>query len=222
MSIESAFLDSLGLRFVGGQAPSLLLSYNNNLEVGPPSLAHLTPEQYVAYSYISQELFDSYFKFAFVRNPWERAVSFYKHFNFHRIMSFNDFLQYEFPILKKERTYFVQPQVDYLFNKNGDQLVDFIGRFEQLDSDYEFVRKNVAIEIPKLSHVNRSHQKQNVYSRWNLRYIYSFLKQRPSRLRTFTPFFDSGRDYRECYSDKSRQIIESYYKDDIATFNYTF
>ena len=222
MSIESAFLDSLGLRFVGGQAPSLLLSYNNNLEVGPPSLAHLTPEQYVAHSYISQELFDSYFKFAFVRNPWERAVSFYKHFNFHRIMSFNDFLQYEFPILKKERTYFVQPQVAYLFNKNGDQLVDFIGRFEQLDSDYEFVRKNVAIEIPKLSHVNRSHRKQNVYSRWNLRYIYSFLKQRPSRLRTFTPFFDSGRDYRECYLDKSRQIIESYYKDDIATFNYTF
>jgi hypothetical protein len=126
MSIEDSFIRSLGLRFFKGQCPPLLLSYNQDQIIGPPSLAHLPPKDYVKKSYLSQELFDRYYKFSFVRNPWARTVSIYKYFQYHRILSFEDFMRYRFPELWKDRYDFVRPQVDFLYDENGQQLVDFI------------------------------------------------------------------------------------------------
>jgi hypothetical protein len=56
----------------------LLLTYNNNPELGPPRLAHLKAREYVSCKYLTREQFDDYFKFAFVRDPgteWSQPIN---------------------------------------------------------------------------------------------------------------------------------------------------
>ena len=76
-SIEHCFIRSLGLTWET-RAP-LLLRYNDRPELGPPSLAHLKYSEYSEYKYITEEQIQTYFKFAFIRNPWSRLVSIYKY-----------------------------------------------------------------------------------------------------------------------------------------------
>jgi len=222
MSIENSFLKSLGLEFKAGQEPTLLLTYNQDPSKGPPSLAHLSPKEYVSLSYISKTQFEDYFRFGFVRNPWERIVSIYRHFNYHRVMSFHSFLKVEFPKLQKERYYFVKPQIEYLYDENGKLLVDFIGRFEKLKEDFEHIRSTMDPALPELEYINKSKKKYNVYSRWNLRHIYRILKEKPYLLKVCNPFFNAQRPYKELYTKEAGQIVASFYQKDIDTFEYEF
>ena len=183
MSIENSFLKSLGLRYYQGQCPALMLAYNQNREMGPPSLAHLRPQDYVNYSYLSQELFDSYFKFTFVRNPWARAVSIYKYFRYYRMMKFEAFLKYRFPELWEERYDFVMPQVKFVFDEKGKQLVDFIGKFEHLEEDFNIVKQQLTHPVEELEHINKPPVTHNWYSKWNRRFIFKELKERPGLIK---------------------------------------
>ena len=71
-SVEHVFVDDLGLTWAT-RAP-LLLRANDRPEIGPPRLAHLTAAEYLRHHYLSRALWDAYFTFAVVRNPWSRAV----------------------------------------------------------------------------------------------------------------------------------------------------
>ena len=75
-SIEHVFLSIHGLSWAN-RGP-LLLRPNSNPQAGPARLAHLTAHEYVKCSHLSEELFNSYFKFSFVRNPWDRLLSEFK------------------------------------------------------------------------------------------------------------------------------------------------
>ena len=81
-SIEHVFLNLLNLTWET-RAP-LLLRCNDRLELGPPRLAHLKADEYVRYNYLTQEMFNDYFKFSFVRNPWSRIISIYKYLGFNK------------------------------------------------------------------------------------------------------------------------------------------
>ncbi len=222
MSIENSFLQSLGLKFYQDQCPPLLLIHNKNKSVGPPSLAHLTPDQYLEYSYISNELFDNYFKFSFIRNPWARAVSIFKYFKYHRMLSFEAFMEHRFPELWEERYDFVMPQVNFLYDQNGKQLVDFIGRFENLKGDFEVVKSKVAHPLEDLSHINKPPNAHNWYSRWNSRFIYKELKKRPGLIKHLYLFSPVNANYREYYTPTAKRIVKSYYNADIEKLGYEF
>lgn len=87
-SIETAFLHDIGLDW-RRRAP-LLLRFNDNPDLGPPRLAHLLARDYVTMGYLPKDMFDSYFKFAVVRNPYRRIVSTYQYLDTKR--PFREFL----------------------------------------------------------------------------------------------------------------------------------
>jgi len=115
--------------------------------------------------------YDNYFKFAFVRNPWDRLVSIYFYLN--QVQSPLDRLWAEQNI-KKYKTFeeFVLcwvneinirkymhfiPQYSYLYNNSLQLEVDFVGRFETLDKDYAIIANKLGIK-PVLPKVNSSNK----------------------------------------------------------------
>ena len=103
-------------------------------------------------SRLPAELFERCFKFAFVRNPWDRLVSDYNHARSrpqsgrHRRIaqrSFKDFLASEARRAESR-------QVPLLLNQQGELGVDFLGRFEQFDAHAQHVLQRVGIqaEVP--------------------------------------------------------------------------
>ena len=109
-----------------------------------------------------------YFSFSFVRNPFDRLYSAYKFLNaggmnhldkiaFQTHLSeFEDFEDLILNGLNKKLIYQIThfiPQHEYLCDKSGNILVDFIGRFEDLESDTLLLSKRLKKDI-NLSHLN--------------------------------------------------------------------
>ena len=151
-SIETLFLDDLGLKW--DQRGSLLLRRNTKRELGPPRLAHLTITEYLTCGYISRQKFDGYFKFCFVRNPWDRAVSMYKYLTKGRI-TFANFMTIGPGNLNSKLAYFFKPQTAYILDPKKRVKVDLIGRFETLAQDISYLINYFQLDA-ELKHINPS------------------------------------------------------------------
>src|SRR5439155_1500290 len=87
--------------------------------------------------------FETYFKFGFVRNPWDRVVSLYERTealqlrNEMNFEQFVDWIQYSSATCVHSSPH--RYQVDWFVDANGNLLADFIGKFERLDEDWAFV-----------------------------------------------------------------------------------
>ncbi len=141
-SIEMVFLKKLNLTWQE-RAP-LLLRPNRDPAKGPPRLAHLYADEYVACGHISAEDFASYFKFGVVRNPWARAVSEYKFAYQPRGIAFDLFLS---EVIGKgrgvvERRH-VDPQKRFLYSEDGTLLVDRVLRYESLADEFAEVSRTI-------------------------------------------------------------------------------
>lgn len=97
--------------------------------------------------------YKNYFKFTFVRNPWARAFSWYKNVMRDEIHQKNLDLLSEIPFkefLKKVAGEgMLKPQTYWLENFKGEVSLDFIGRFENLENDFQKVRE--VLNIPDVS-----------------------------------------------------------------------
>jgi Sulfotransferase family len=120
---------------------------------------------------------NSYFKFAFVRNPWDRLVSWWSMINALRPALangaiLNNFLRF---VLEKANTFeeflyncdeeivdtdgskwIYRNQLDYLTDTSGQQIVDFVGRFETLQQDFDSIATKFFGTSIALPHVNKS------------------------------------------------------------------
>ena len=87
--------------------------------------------------FIPNDTFNNYFKFAFVRNPYDRVVSYYaKHIkgvSFDNWILSGDFLNKRTEGSALEP---LMPQIDYIMDETGTPVVDFIGRYETLEKDW--------------------------------------------------------------------------------------
>lgn len=221
-SIEHIFLNALGLDWAT-RAP-LLLRHNDCPELGPPRLAHLTAQEYVACKYITEQQYSDYFTFAIVRNPWDRMVSLYKylafypHHGFYRSISFKRFVMSEFPKkLWKHHYWFVRPQSEFIFDDNGGRMVDFIGRFEALQRAVNHVCRHVGLEPTTVPHVNRSQKRwlrPTINPRRLLTYGFVMLKNK------MTPSF--GGVWQDYYDTETREFVAEKYQRDIELLDYEF
>jgi hypothetical protein len=147
---------------------------------------------------LPSELFDSLFKFAFVRNPWDLQVSSWHHIRRERphlvenISDFPSFIRWK---LDPERPYqfhidtSIEHQVDYLKDLDGKIIVDFIGKYENLHSDYEEVCRRIGIKPPVLPHRRKAVDRK---------------------------------DYRDYYDDSTVELVADFFKSDIEAFKYAY
>ncbi len=133
------------------------------------------------------------FKFAFVRNPWDRVLSHYR-FRKRRQMlrqaqhyqSFKDWLRHELVERKKKGN--LRPQLEWLLSQNGHLDIDYIGRFEKLRDDFERLCQKLEISA-KLPHLEYS----------------------PHPV-----------DYRTFFDSEMVDIVADFYQKDIHQFEYSF
>lgn len=147
-STEQVFLTLHGLTWE--ERSPLLLRPNNDPKKGPDRLAHLLASEYVGLGYVAQRDFDSYFKFSFVRNPWDRLVSAF-HFINGFGLPFNEFVK-----TIDTRNRLLCPQYQFLLDARDNHLVDFIGRFENIKKDFQYVCEKIGISKQKLPRRNVS------------------------------------------------------------------
>ncbi len=148
----------------------------------------------------------SLFKFAFVRNPWDRLVSAwaflrdggYNHWDREwaekNLAQFPDFESFVLQWISRktvENGYgHFRPQAYYLRNGRGRIDLDFLGRFENLARDFQRVAQLLGSSATLGSH-NRSRRRQSS-------------------------------TYRDYYTPRSSAVVAAAYRDDIETFGYAF
>lgn len=159
--------------------------------IGHPRKPHLNIWQIA--NEVSKEKFDAYFKFGFVRNPWDRAVSLYERkegLQLKSKMSFEEFIMW----MKFSSSTCIHPvphryQLDWFVNPHGEVIVDFIGKFEHLDDDWKKISLKLGVDsqLPRIG-VNTA----------------------------------KTRHYTEYYNDKTKEIIKTRFAVDIEYFEYEF
>jgi hypothetical protein len=137
---------------------------------GIATFGHMSLTDLIAQGYVSREYFDRAWKFGFVRNPYARAVSLYHYLvdnkfitpttTFPIFCSYLEHRAYEpIGLYNHEGLNQLNPQVTWLFGPAGEPLYDFIGRFENLQHDFEQVAKalhlsNAGAQLPQLNTTN--------------------------------------------------------------------
>ena len=143
---------------------------------------------------LGPQKFNQYFKFTFVRNPWDKYVSEYKWYTnkkfrwprkrekkFYRKMTFKEFLKKFDPDDAPHAFSYSQMIGDF---KN----FDFIGRFESIEEDFREICHSTGMPKCRLKH---EHQIK-------------------------------GPHYTEYYDDEAKQIVAEKYARDIEYFGYEF
>ncbi|ADI14736.1 sulfotransferase family 2 domain-containing protein [Truepera radiovictrix] len=153
---------------------------------------------------LSRSEFEAFFKFAFVRNPWDRLASaffFLKSGGLHdtdarwaaeHLAPYATFEAFVTGWVNRHNVHswvHFRPQHHYLcLPGRRELLLDFVGFFENLASDYELIRARLGTGEPLPA--------ENV-----------------TRAR---------RDFRELYTPEMREIVARVYREDIALLGYTF
>lgn len=157
--------------------------------------------------------YKNYYRFSFVRNPWDRLVSCYeskvikkrknpvllllknKTNPFIRGMPFSDFIRMVCAIPDEESNVHFALQSRILGSSKGsayEYIVDYIGRYERISEDFESVMSHIAPG----RNISLKH--------WNI-----------SETRGL-------RDYRKYYDDRLAEIVRVKYSEDITRFGYSF
>ena len=125
---------------------------------------------------LPEQFYNSLFKFTFVRNPWDLQVSSFHHIQRERpqymngITDFNEFMRWKF---NPERPYqyhidtSLALQTDFFVDLQGNNIIDFIGHYENLAEDFEQVcnRIGVSLNLPhKRAAKNRGRDYRNYYA----------------------------------------------------------
>lgn len=147
---------------------------------------------------IYKEYWDDYFKFSFIRNPWDRMVSMSKYSYFYGCEINNDkldvseykkkFPQIEIDSRSKSVADKYSPISNAVYLNILNEELDFIGRFEKLQEDYNKVCSIIGC-TNQLGHKEQGEKKAN---------------------------------YTKFYTEDVKKVVGEVYKKDIEYFGYKF
>ncbi len=118
---------------------------------------HISLEQ--VRPFLTAEQFDSYFKFAFVRNPFDRFISFCAFMTRNQ----QDIFQRDPESVMRYFTsnppmghLLFQPQFRFVTDAQGGLLADYVGRVERMQESYDEICRRIGIPATPLDKVNSS------------------------------------------------------------------
>lgn len=189
ISISTALLELMGY--------DTYIYHNENSEALQPAQATIHVDRHCSSIQLREmipEKFENYYKFAFVRNPWERIHSLYKHLArrgnpVEIAMHPNDNTKARSftYCLTNTKLLFHKPQTYYI-TENGKIIVDFVGRFENLSKDFKHVCDVLGVK-KTLPELNRDPTHSN---------------------------------YANAYTERTEKIIRNVYAEEIEMFGYEF
>jgi len=155
------------------------------------------------YQQLDPERFERYFKFTFVRNPWDRAVSAYTYLKnggsaaspedarwaqfVNRFSCFDEFVSNWMNEDNIMRNALFTPHHKFLDDMFGQPCMDFVGRFENLEQDFAHIAEK--LKVPgQLPHLNKSREKP----------------------------------YQDFYTQSTKDIVALLYRRDIEQYEYEF
>lgn len=148
--------------------------------------------------------FESFFKFAFVRNPWDRLFSAYSYmklggrnkgdydWSIKHLSPYNSFDEFVTGWVNEENIrlgFHFRPQYEFLCTIGSKIEVDFIAYFEHIANDYEYIRNKIGTG---------------------------------KTLTTMNKTAGMKKDYRLYYNKTTREIVGNVYREDIQLFGYNF
>jgi chondroitin 4-sulfotransferase 11 len=146
---------------------------------------------------LENDKYKNYYKFSFVRNPYDKMVSEFKWYTdqsnewnlrhcreYYRDVDFKTFVN-KFLTLHPGDSYHLYSQYSILTPLKG---IDFIGRLENLQEHFDIICDKIGIPQQQLPHENKSNHKH----------------------------------YTEYYDDETKEIVAEKYKKDIEYFGYKF
>jgi hypothetical protein len=86
------------------------------------------------------DLFNTYFKFTIVRNPWDRIASVYDHLFSNGSVDHEKFADWVKKISSSRKNL---NQYNLIYDKNEESLLDFIGKYENLDTCYTYLKSTI-------------------------------------------------------------------------------
>tara|TARA_R110001592_G_scaffold348004_1_gene641862 strand:- start:6064 stop:7548 length:1485 start_codon:yes stop_codon:yes gene_type:complete len=135
---------------------------------------------------------DDYYKFAFVRNPFDIVVSRY-HWDVKAkgnqptsVEGFNEWIK---GYCTPKGTYWQDEQWKYIYVDNKKEL-DFIGKYENLNEDYNLICNKLGVNPPELGFQKSGFRDKTHYSKF--------------------------------YNEESISLVNQYFKKDLELFNYRF
>jgi len=146
---------------------------------------------------LPEEVYNNFYKFAFVRNPWDWQVSYYHfilkeptHIRYELVKSMSGFEEYLEWVINTKNPFpkgATKLQKEIITDRDGKIMVDFVGRYETLAKDFQLVSKvlNLNADLP---HVNSS----------------------------------GNRDYRLFYNETTKKLVAENFKEDIDLLGYKF
>lgn len=115
-----------------------------------------------AKKYLKPEVFDNYYKFTFVRNPWDWQVSLY-----HFMLQYKDHPQHKLVTQMKSFDEYIEWRInndmelqsEFIYDYDGTRIIDYVGKFESLQSDFSEILTNLSLAPVQLPYINKSKHK---------------------------------------------------------------